>query len=234
MSTPSDYEGIGKIILYGGIAVGIVVTLYYAVTQLIMGGGQAFLNAYQSGLQVYVNKLDRYSQQNNGVLNQAQLESKDFEEKQLANTLGNAASSFNSVWNWLGVFVVTGALAALAYGVFKNPDVVTKWKNVFGTPATQPKSPKAQCVMLDCALVDELAADGYTVEATNLLASLQSTWSSIDAPYMQQQITSLQTQIDAGILTGVELDLATYFVQAYTFELSMIPTVLTLPLAPLP
>jgi hypothetical protein len=50
---------------------------------------------------------------------------------------------------------------------------------------------------------------------------------------MQQQITSLQNQINAGILTGIELDIATYFVQAYTFDLAMIPTVFTLPLVPL-
>jgi hypothetical protein len=232
MSSNPDYEGIGRIVLYGGIAVGIVVALYYAVTQLITGGGQAFLNAYQSALQIYVAKLDRYSQQNNGVLNQAQLASKDYEEKAMGGLAANAASAFNGVWNWLGGFILAGAIAAFAYGVFKNPDVVAKWKGILGNPATQPKSPKAQCIMLDCGLVDELAAEGYTVEATNLLASLQSSWGSIDAPYMQQQITSLQSQINAGILTGVELDLATYFVEAYTFELNMIPTVLTLPLVP--
>jgi hypothetical protein len=232
LSSPEDYDAIGRLILYGGIAVGVIVALYYAVTQLITGGGQAFLNSYNSGLQVYVAKMDRYAGQNNGVLTQAQIASKDFEEKQLVSLAGNAASAFNGVWNWLGGFVLVGTLAALAYGVFKHPDVVTKWKDVLSNPSTQPKSPKAQCIMLDCALVDELAAEGLPVEASNLLMSLQATWASVDAPYMQQQVVSLQGQISAGILSGVELDLATYFIEAYTFELSMMPTVLTLPLVP--
>jgi hypothetical protein len=232
MSTPPDYEGIGKIILYGGIAVGVIVGIYYAVTQLITGGGQAFLNAYDKALQLYVQKLDRYGHEENGVLSQAKQASKDFEEKALGGLAGNAASAFNSVWNWLGGFVAAGFLTALAYKIFTHPEIVAKWRGIGSNPATQPKSPKAECIMLDCALVDELAAEGYMIEATNLLASLQSSWDSIDAPYMQEQVVSLQSQINAGILAGVELDLAMYFVEAYTFELSMIPTVLFLPLVP--
>lgn len=233
MSSSPDYEGIGRLILYVGIAVGVVASLYYAVTQLITGGGQAFLDAYHSSLEIYVAKMDRYGHEDNGVLSQAKQASKDFEEKSLQGLAANAASAFNGVWNWLGAFVVAGIIAAFAYGIFKHPDVVAKWKGIVSNPSTEPKSPKAQCIMLDCALVDELAAEGLTIEASNLLASLQNTWATDDAPYMQQQVISLQSQIDAGILAGVELELANYFVQAYTFELAMIPTVLTLPLVPL-
>lgn len=228
-----DYGWVGQFLLYGTIAVGAIVAIYYAVTTLIMGGGQAFLNAYQSALQVYVNKMDKYSQENNGVLNQAQLASKDFEEKQLAGLVANAASQFGSITNWVYAFIAAAFLSALGYGIFKNPDVVVKWTKIGQDPATQPQTPEGECTELDCALVDELAAEGYTVEATNLLASIQSDWTGSVAPYMQQQIASLQSQISAGILTGVELDVAAYFVQAYTFDLAMIPTVLVLPLVPL-
>jgi len=232
VSNNADYEGIGKLILYGGIAVGVVVALYYGITQLIMGGGQAFLNAYHDALQVYVDKMDRYGKEDNGVLNQAKQASKDYEEKALGGLAGNAASAFNAVWNWLGTFVLEGIIAIFAYKLL-SPVVKAKWTGIVNNPATQPKSPKAECIMIDCALVDELAAEGYTVEATNLLASLQSSWATIDAPYMQDQVVSLQSQINAGILTGVELDMATYLVEAYTFELAMMPTVLALPLVPL-
>jgi hypothetical protein len=232
MSTNADYEGIGKIILYGGLAVGIVVALYYGITQLLTAGGQAFLNAYQSALQVYVNKMDKYSQENNGVLNQAQLQSKAFEEKSLQGLAANAATAFGNVFDLLKSLIVPACITIFAITVFKNPSVVAKWTGIFKDPDTEPESPEAACTMLNCALVDELAAEGYTVEATNLLASIQSDWTSNVAPYMQQQIATLQGQINAGILTGVELDLATYFVDAYTFELSMIPTILTLPLVP--
>jgi hypothetical protein len=233
MSSPSqDYEWLGRLLMYLGIAGGVLVLGYYLVTQLITGGGQAFLNAYQTALAQYVSKMNGYGKQNNGVLNQAEQDSKDFEEKQIESLAGNAASAFNSVWGWLGTFVVATTLAALAYGVFKNPQVVAKWTGIFNNPSTQPKSPKASCIMIDLATVDELNAEGLTVQASNFLASLQSAWATVDAPYMQQQITALQSQVNAGLLSGVELDLANYFIEAYTFDLAMIPTAFSLPLAP--
>jgi hypothetical protein len=229
MSTSNqDYGWLGQLALYATIAVGVIVALYYGITALATGGGQAFLNQYNKSLEDYINKLNGFSSQNNGVLTGAQTASKDFEEKQLQSLAGNAASAFSSVWNWLGDFVVAGTLAALAYGIFKNPDVVAKWTGIIKNAL--PKSPKAQCDILDCALVDELNAEGYTVEATNLLTSIQSTWTNVDAPYMQQQIQVLQEQVNAGILTGVELDLANYWIEAFTYELTMMPTILVLPL----
>jgi hypothetical protein len=84
--------------------------------------------------------------------------------------------------------------------------------------------------MYDCILVDQLALQGYTIAATNFLSTLQSSWYATDVPQMQATMANLQAQIDAGILSGIELSMAQATIQAYTWDIAMMPTIFAIPL----
>jgi hypothetical protein len=224
-------EALGKLVLYIGVPVGVLVAIYAIVTKLITGGGAAFIDLYKVQLDAYIKKMDRYAKENNGVLNAAQQASREDEQKAMNQTLGNAAQAYGTPWGLITAIAAAVLTVFLGVYVLKQfPSIYQKWKPLFEKPETQPRTGKSAAIMCECVLVDTLAAQGMLTTATNYLTTLQTMWSSIDAPYMQSEVANLQAQIDAGVLTGIHLQIAQYMVQAYTFELAVMPSILTLPL----
>jgi len=219
------------ILLYVVLPIGALVAIYYVVKSLITGGGDAFIDLYKKQLDAYIKKMEGYAKQNNGVLNEAQQASREDEQKGMNATLVNAAQAYGTPWDLITKITIVAVAILGAVYVAKNlPQIIQKWKPVFENPTTQARTGKGAATMFECVLVDQLAAEGAMTTATNLLTTVQTMWNTIDVPQMQADIASLQAQINAGILTGIELMNAQYMVQAMNFEISMMPSIFALPL----
>jgi len=232
MSSRNDtWSGLIPILTYLVLPVTAVVVIYYVVKNLFTGAGQAFLDLYKTQLDAYIKKMEGYAKQNNGVLNPAQQASREDEQKAMNGTQANAAQAFNDPWKVIGMVVgVAVAVLSAVYVAKKMPEIINKWKPVFENPNTQPKTGKGASTMFECVLVDQLATEGLMTTATNLFTTIQTLWNTVDVPQMQAQMTSLQTQIDAGVLVGFELQMALATIQAFNFEIAMMPSIFALPL----
>lgn len=218
---------LSKLVLYVGVPVGVLVVIYALVTKLLTAGGEAFINLYKTQLDAYIAKMDRYAKENNGVLNAAQQASREDEQKAMNATLANAAQQYGTPWGLIGT------IAAVLLGILiikEIPAIYNKWKPVFEKPETAPRSGKGAATIYECVLVDRLAAQGFLTTATNFLTTIQTTWNSVDVLMMQNEIASLQAQINAGVLTGIYLQMAQYTIQAYQFEIAVMPSIFALPL----
>jgi len=226
----SREANVAKVLMYILVPIGAVVALYFIVKQLLTGGGEAFLELYKTQLMAYIEKMEGYAKENNGVLNPAQEASRQDEVHLMGATQANAAQAFNDPWKVIDKIVGIGvAVLSIVYIAKNLPSIITKWKPLFENPNTQPKSAQGLAKMYDCVLVDQLALQGYTVAATNFLSTLQSSWYATDVPQMQATMASLQAQIDAGILSGIELSMAQATIQAYTWDIAMMPTIFAIP-----
>lgn len=224
----SPWDWIGKVALYVALPLVGIYAVYRLVTHMLFGGGDAFMNFASQQMDAYRKKMEQYASVNNGVLNDAQEKSRQDEITAINNSLGNAAQAYNSVQQMLAALIAVATGLMVAYLL---PSVYAKWKGALSSPTTQPKTAEGVAKILDCALVDQLAASGYMTEATALLTSIQNYWQSLELPQVQAAIASIQAEINAGVLTGFQLLWGQYMVTSLTFEVStMIPTVLTLPL----
>ena len=224
-------DALPTILLYVVLPIGALVATYYIVKSLITGGGDAFIDLYKVQLDAYLKKMEGYAKQNNGVLNEAQEASREDEQKAMNATLINAAQAYGTPWDLITKITIIAVAILGAVYVAKNlPEIIGKWKPVFQNPTTKPRTGKGAATIFECVLVDQLAAEGLMTTATNLLTTVQTMWNTVDVPQMQTEIVSLQAQIDAGVLTGIDLMNAQYMVQAMTFEISMMPSIFALPL----
>lgn len=205
--------------------------IYLVVKSLFLGGGQAFLDSFKTQLEHYTEKMDGYAKQNNGVLTQAQQASRDDEVKLMNDALANAQQAFNNPYEVIGVVAtIMVSVWAFFYGADKFNALRQKWGGVADNPQTKPKTAKGAAKMMECVLVDGLAAEGFMTTATNFFTQIQNSWYAVDVPSMQSIMSSLQMQIDAGILSGIQLAMAQATIQSYTFEIAMMPSVFALPL----
>lgn len=219
------------ILTYIVLPIGALVIVYYVVKNLVSGGGQAFIDLYKVQLEAYIKKMDQYAKENNGVLNPAQEASREDEQKAMSGTQANAAQAFNDPWKVIGMI---GGVAVTVLGVVyvaKNlPGIISKWQPIFQNPSTQPKSASGVSKMMECVVVDQLAVEGDPVIATNFLSTVQNSWNTVDVPQMQAIMSSLQAQINAGILTGIELSIAQATISAYASDIAMMPSIFAIPL----
>lgn len=223
MATAKKTDWLNTLLPLAGIGA-IIVVAYVVIKSFFTAGGDAFMNQYKLMYEEYVKKIDQYGKESNGALTQAQLASKDGEEKLMGDVLGKAQAAYNNPYAIIGTLgTIIVAVWAAVYILQKFPSIIAKYRyaTVYINP---PKTAKGAAAIYGCALIDAYAADGQTVLATNLLGTLQNYWSTVDVPAMQSIISTYQNQINQGILTGYQLAFAQYIVQAYQYEIAIMPT----------
>ena len=212
-----------KLILYGGITTGGIVAIYYIISSVFLGGINAYKDMWKQQYDALITKMANYQKSNPDGFTTAQQQNIAEEEKVLQLTTQGLANASQSLQNTIvyitGVIVAGCVIAGISY------TVVTKWLN---RTQGQLKTAHGAGYISIMSLADDLASKGYPLQATNLVASAQTMFQSIDLPFMQQTIISLNSQIP--MLTGVQLLVAQQMVSALTLEISVIPIWLATPL----
>jgi len=218
--TPAWVDVLSKVVLYVALPIGVLVTVYYTLTNWFMGPVNAVKDLWEKQYNDYVAELKSYSEADGGNLtaeHQTILESK---EKMIAQTEKTFAQVSGRWDYWIGV-VLAGVFAIA--GLYLLPSIINKWKGLVKKGDVQSEVGQGYIAM--CMAVDDFAARGLTTEATVLATVVSTRFSGVDAPYMQGQISYWQSQLPT--LTGWQLLYASYIITAYQTTLAMVPVWMT-------
>jgi hypothetical protein len=212
----------GKILLYASIAVAALLTVYYTVTGVLLGPEQQVAGLWQQQYQDFLNELIEYQKEDGtGGLTTTHMQVLAQKSKAMQQTEQTYQNIVGSLYAVLEDFAITfGAVAGAVFAVW----IIAKWKAYASN--NQLQTATGQSYIVICMLTDQLTANGDTVGASVLAANARTMFSTMDEPYMQSQISYYQS-IESS-LTGVELAYAQWIIEAYTIELTSIPTWLAL------
>jgi len=212
-----------KLVLYGGIAAGGIAVIYYLVSNIFLGGVNAYKDMWKQQYDALITKMANYTKLNPDGFTPTQQQNIAEEEKVLQLTTQGLANASQSLQNTL--LYMVGIIVAGCTAVGISYIAITKWLN---KAKGQPMTAHGAGYISIMGLADDLAAKGYPLQATRLVASAQTMFQSTDLPFMQQTINSLNSQIPS--LTGVQLLVAQQMVSTLTMEISVIPIWLATPL----
>lgn len=215
-----------KLVLYGGIATGALVIVYFTLRSIFLGGIDAYKDMWSKQYNELIRKMAGYTQSNPDGFTTAQQQNIAEEEKVLQLTTQGLAEASNGLYNtliWMTAIVV-GGLVAVGVG----SAIVNKWVN---KTKGQWNTASAVPYIAIMSFADDLATRGYPTQATNLVASAQTMFQTFDMPFMQSTIQTLQNSLPQ--LTGIQLLVAQQMIAVLNVELINIPIWLTTPL-PIP
>lgn len=218
---PEQIPWWAKLVLYGGIATGALVILYYTVRNIFLGGVDAYKDMWKQQYQALMIKMADYQKSNPSGFTTSQQQNIAEEEKVLQLTTQGLANATQGLYNTLTWMFGTIIVVAGVVGIVS----ISKWLD---RTKGQWNTAHGAGYIVIMGIADDLATNGYPIQATNLVASAQSMFQTFDLPFMQQTITTLQSQIP--ILTGIQLLVAQQMVSTLTMEISFIPVWLTTPL----
>ena len=211
---------LSKLMLYVGLPIGVLVTVYYVLVNWFMGPVNAVKDLWEKQYNDYVAELKQYSEQDKGNLtaeHQTILARKENMIVQTEKTFAQVSGRWDY---WIGV-VLAGVFTIA--GLYLLPSIISKWKGLVKKGDVQSEMGQGYIAM--CMMVDDLAARGLTTEATVLATVVSTRFSEVDAPYMQGQIAYYQSVLPT--LTGWELLYASYIITAYQVTLQMVPVWMT-------
>lgn len=199
------------------------VAVYYIITNIFNAGVDAYKDMWKQQYDALIKKMDAYQKSNPEGFTTAQQQNIDEEEKVLQLTtqgLANAANALYNTLTWLGV--IAGA-SIVALGIGKA--IVDKWFNKTKGQWGTAHGPSYIAIM---SMADDLAIRGYPLQATNLVSSAQTMFQTLDLPFMQQTVTTLQSQLPT--LVGIQLLVAQQMIASINIEMAAVPIWLTTPL----
>jgi hypothetical protein len=248
---PSTWENVGKgfgsafskagpvIIVLGLGAVGIYF-LYQWLMEGFFGKANAFKDALQQALDNYTKKMISFNQETNGNLTASQLSASESELHAidgLSVQLAAAYSSWDQLVNTFSILmygVTAGAFTLVVLDKYLKGGFLHKP----GTPAPDniktPSTAYGNTMLVNMMIADEMIAMGDTIGATNLMNTMQSYYSVAMQGQMETQITNIQTEINAGLLQGVQLFIAQQTIAALSYDMALMPTLLVFPMVILP
>lgn len=209
-----------KTIVYIAVPIGVLVLAYKLIMDWLMGPVNAVKDLWQKEYEDYVAELKQYSKEDGGNLtaeHQTILDQKTKVVQQTEATLVQITGQYYGIIEYaitLGFVVIVGYLS-----VTHGPEIIAKWKGLVKKGDVQ--TGKGQGYIAVCMLADDLAAQGYTSQATALVTTMLNRFNTVDAPFMQSQIAYYQSQLP--LLVGWQLLYAQFVIQAYTTELATIP-----------
>jgi hypothetical protein len=214
--TPAWVNVLGKLVLYVGIPVGVLVVVYKALETWFMGPVNAVKDLWEKQYKDYVEEVKRYADEDNGNLTAEHQTILAEKEKVIAQTEKTFAQVSGRWDYWIGL-VITGVFAIAA--IYLLPSVISKWKGLVKKGDVQSEVGQGYIAM--CMTADDLAARGRVTEATALSTVIATRFTTVDKPFMQSQISYWQTQLPN--LTGWQLLYAQYIITAYQVTLLQVP-----------
>lgn len=216
-------------IIGGGAIAGLVI-----IGEVVYGTLTAPVNTYKDLLnkqyQDFLKKTAGYTSSNPNGFTAAQQQSISYETTimgQTAQGLANASKSLADLGataiNNITILVGAGILA-VGIGV-AAAKVIPKLRANAGKPLQTAQAMNYATIE---TFAEYFAESGYGIEAANIMASARSSFQVYDQPVMQQSINSLNAILPT--LSGIELYVTQLQIEALTFEISIIPTWLALPL----
>jgi hypothetical protein len=191
--------------------------IFYLIYQYL--GLSQLTNLWKKQYEDYIKELKEYNEQDKGNLTPEHLEILNRKSSLLQQTEASIVQTVTAFWTQLG------KLAELAMGVaitvailFFAPDIINKWKSLI---AGKGGTAKAMSYIAICMTIEETAAKGEVIQASNLATVTQTYFATVDAPFMESEIARYQ-QI-AQTVTGWMHYYALFMVQYYTLELQSIP-----------
>ena len=216
----------GKLVLYGGIAVGGLAVVSMAISSFFLGPVNAYKDMWTKQYEALVNKMAAYTKSNPDGWNSSQQLNVNEEEKILDQTTKGLADSARGVYD-LGTQIIVG-LTVVGISAVVASKVVSYLKNRSGGQVRTAQGASYIAIM---GFADYLNTNGYPINATNLISASQTMFQAYDLPYMQQTVSLLQAQLPN--LVGVQLIVAQQMIEALNVEMATIPVWLSMPL-PLP
>lgn len=215
-----------KILLYIGLPVSALAIVGYIVYGWLTSGVNAYKDMWTQQYNALVNKMAEYQKSNPEGFTPAQQQNIAEEEKVLQMTSQGLANSVGGLYNtlvWMTTIIV-GGLVAVGIGTA----IVNKWLN---KTKGQWNTAHGASYIAIMSMADDLALRGFPLQATNLVASAQTMYQTLDLPYMQSTIQQLTDSL--AYLTGVQLLVAQQMIATLNLEIAYIPFWLATPL-PLP
>ena len=221
--------GWAKAAIIGGSALaGILV-----IGGVVYGTLTAPVNTYKDLLnkqyQDFLKKTAGYTSSNPNGFTPAQEQSIAYETTIMAQTaqgLANASKTLTDLGalaiNNITILVGIGLAAGIAISAAK---VFPTLKARSGKPIQTAPGMSNATIM---TFADYFAANGYPIEAANIMASARTIFQTYDRPVMVETVNSLTYLLPS--LVGAELYIAQLQIQALTFEMAKIPTWLVMPL----
>lgn len=209
----------GKILLYGG-AIGAAAYLIYSV---LTSPINAWKDMWTKQYKELVQKMANYTTSSSGSWTTAQQQNVDTEEKILDQTGKGLAEASRGLPDMIVEIAVIVTAIGVAGSIVKT--VIDKY--VGKTGGTVRTAAGAGYIAI-VSFADHMATNGYVSEASSLISSAQTMFATLDAPYMQQSISSITASLPT--LTGIQLIIAQQQIEALTVEMAAIPILLALPL----
>ena len=216
----------GKLALYGGIAIGGLAVVSYAISSFFLGPVNTYKDMWNKQYDALLKKMATYTQTNPDGWTATQQLNVNEEEKILDQTTKGLADAARGVYD-LGAQIIVG-LTAIGISAVVASKVVSYLKNRTGGQIRTGQGANYAAIM---SFADFMATNGYPIYATNLVSVSQTMFQSYDLPYMQQSVSALQLQLPS--LVGVQLIVALQMIEALNIEIAAIPFWLSMPL-PLP
>ena len=213
-----------------GAVAGILV-----VGNVVYGTLTAPINTYKDLLNKqysdFLKKIDGYTKSSPSGFTAAQQQSIGYETTIMNQTAQGLANTSKSLTD-LGAMAINDfytlaiALGGTFIGLYATAKyVIPALKSRLGAPISTASGSNNAIITV---FADYFAANGYPVQATNIMASGREIFATYDQPVMQQSINSLNAILPT--LSGVELYLAQLQIESFTMEMAIIPQWLALPL----
>jgi hypothetical protein len=204
-----------KAVVYVAVPVGVIVAAYKIISDWLMGPVNALKDLWQKQYNDYVAEMKEYADK--GLMSnedyQTVLDRKSSSMQQTEKSYAQLSMNLQATITECVAIVVAG-LAIV--GISKA--IIDKWtKKASG----QVQTAKGQGYIAACALAEDLAEKGKLTEATGLVTAMRDYFNTVDASFMQQQISYYQSMLPS--LTGAELLYANFIITAYATELAAIP-----------
>lgn len=215
-----------KVALYIMLPVGALAIIGAVIYGWLTSGVDAYKEMWTRQYNALLEKMAKYQKSNPEGFTPAQQQNIAEEEKLLQLTAQGLANAVGGLYNtliWMTAIIVGGLVAV---GIGKV--IVNKWLN---KTKGQWNTAHGASYIAIMSMADDLAIRGFPLQATNLIASVQTMYQTLDLPYMQSTILQLQSSLP--YLTGIQLLVAQQMITILNIEIASIPIWLRTPL-PLP
>jgi hypothetical protein len=214
---PAWVDVLGKLVLYVGVPVGVLVVVWKVLESWFMGPVNAVKDLWEKQYNDYVAELKSYSEADGGNLTAEHQTILEAKTKQIAQTEKTFAQVSGNWLMWLRDVVIVGIFTIAGYYFLKN--VVLKWKGLVKSGDVQSEVGQGYIAM--CMMIDDFAARGLITEASVLATVTARRFETVDSPYMNSQIAYWQSQLPN--LVGWQLLYAQYIITAYQTTIMMVP-----------
>ena len=208
-----------KLLLYGGALAGGFYVVYRVITDIVLGPIKTYHAMWVKQYTDLVNKMANYTISNPEGWTAAQQENVNQEQKILDVTTAGLANASSGLYDM--VVEIAAVLGGIGLAAVVIKAIIDKFKSSSG--GTVRTAAGAGYIAI-CSFSQHIANNGFPVYATDLIATSTAMFEALDAPYMTQQIASIQALLPT--LTGIQLIVAQQEIEALSIEMMAIRALL--------